>query len=248
MHDHAAADVDAHVPVDAACGGPRPRGHGHDHAGLQVSLVGARAEVPVHVVGVAAGVAVACGAVDLRDPHGAQAGAGRPHAIAGVHDGLALGAGVARAHGSADARAAAVGGRGCGRLARGLGGCCLALLLLGRGEDLRVALLHEGADVVGEVRHDRRGLVLLGLHGGELLALLLLELFEVRLLALELGLRRVEGVRGLARRLGGDGAQGTRDEAGRDGRDAEHGLERGAARHEAAALYGCAPGGALGGS
>ena len=53
-------------------------------------------------------------------------------------------------------------------------------------------LRHEGLDGVGESRHDRGRLVLLGLRGGEFLGLLALERLEVGFLALELGLLLLE--------------------------------------------------------
>ncbi len=68
----------------------------------------------------------------------------------------------------------------------------LATLLLDGGEVLGVALGHEILDVAGQTVHQGLNLALLGLHGTELLGLLLLEGLEVGLLLLKPGLLLLE--------------------------------------------------------
>ena len=71
-------------------------------------------------------------------------------------------------------------------------GLLLTALLLDGGQVLGIALCHELLDIAGKAVHQGLDLRLLGLHVGELVALLLLEGLEVGLLLLEVGLLLLE--------------------------------------------------------
>lgn len=72
VHDHAPADIDADMPIDATEIGMGVGWDGNDHANLELTKVGAAAPLPEHIAGVALWIPETRTGEDLADPHSAK--------------------------------------------------------------------------------------------------------------------------------------------------------------------------------